>query len=119
MPLVIENLRKFWCCLLDENGLDIPLTEVGQVNVFGESPIHIAAWKGTPEDILWLLENGADINQRGEFGMSPLHYAYMGKKEKNIEILLRAGADRNATCDFGLCPHEGRSNKNEQEGQQK
>ena len=94
--------------MVDENGVDIPLTDVNQLNAFDESPVHIAAWRGTPEDILWLLENGANINQRGDFGMSPLHYAYIGKNQKNIETLLKAGADRNAKCDLGLLPHEGR-----------
>ena len=93
---------------MDEDGLDIPLSDVNQVNVLGESPIHIAAWKGDPEDILWLLDNGAEINQRGEFGMTPLHYAYMSGKTENISILLDAGADPNLRCDRGLLPSEGR-----------
>lgn len=108
MSLVLENLRQHWWCLTDDECIDIPLTVVNQLNLFGESPIHIAAWKGTPQDILWLLNNGANLSQRGEFGMTPLHYAYMGGKRENIEFLLNASADTNALCDFGLLPNEGR-----------
>ena len=108
MSLVLERLQQHWWCITDDNCLDIPLTEVNQLNIFGESPIHIAAWKGCPEDIHWLLDNGANINQPGEFGMTPLHYAYMGGKRENVEALLSAGADPNKTCDYRLLPHEGR-----------
>ncbi|GAA5787286.1 ankyrin repeat domain-containing protein [Chitiniphilus shinanonensis] len=89
---------------MDENGQEIPLAEVNQSNVFGELPIHIAAWKGRPEDIQWLLNNGADVNERGEFGMRPLHYAYMGGRNENIAVLINAGADTNARCDRGALP---------------
>ena len=112
MSIVLENLRKHWLCALDDDALDIPLTDVNQVNELGESPIHIAAWKGRPEDVRWLLENGADINQKGDFGMTPLHYAYMGGKRENIEILLNAGADPSLRCEAGLLPQDGRPNLN-------
>lgn len=111
MSLVLEKLSNYWWGLTDENGLDIPLSDVNQVNVFDESPIHIASWKGDAGDIQWLLNNGADANQRGEFGMTPLHYAYMGGNGENVEVLLKGGADPNLRCDYGLLPHEGRPEK--------
>jgi ankyrin repeat protein len=108
MSVVLQNLEKYWWCQLDEDALDIPLTEVNQLNVFGEAPIHIAAWKGTAKDLKWLLENGADINQRGEYEMTPLHYAYMGGNRENIDFLINAGADQTLRCDFGLLASDGR-----------
>jgi len=107
----LKNLEQFWWSKLDEDANYVPLTDVNQQNALGESPIHIAAWKGSAEDIRWLLENGADINQRGDFEMTPLHYAYMGGKRENIEALLAAGADATLRCDRGLLPHEGRPEK--------
>jgi ankyrin repeat protein len=105
---VLERLQEHWWCQTDEMGYDIPLTEVNQLNVLGEAPIHIAARYGSAEDIRWLLANGADINQRGDFDMTPLHYAYMGGKRENVEALLAAGADPTLRCDHGLLPNEGR-----------
>jgi hypothetical protein len=108
MSAVLKHLAQHWWCERDENGRDIPLTAVNQINVFGEAPIHIAAWKGQPRDLKWLLENGADVNQKGEFGMTPIHYAYMGGKAENVQALLNAGADPSIRCEAGLLPHEGR-----------
>ncbi len=101
---------------MDDDCLDIPLTGINQLNIFGEAPIHIAAWKGTASDVQWLLENGADINQVGEFGMTPLHYAYMGRRAEIIELLLNAGANENALCDRGLRPQDGRTVEFNEEG---
>ncbi|WP_082542008.1 MULTISPECIES: ankyrin repeat domain-containing protein [unclassified Rhizobacter] len=110
MSIVLERLRQHWWALTDDDGLDIPLTTVNQVNILGERPIHIAAWKGEVADIQWLLENGADINARGEYGMTPLHYAYMGGRQENVSALLSAGVDKNLRCDRGLLASDGRPN---------
>ena len=107
--MVLRNLQEHWWCATDDDGVDVPLTKVNQLNVLGESPIHIAAWKGTAQDVQWLLDNGADIHQRGEFGMTPLHYAYMGYKLENVEALLNAGADETLKDDHGLRPAQGRT----------
>jgi uncharacterized protein len=105
---VLEKLREHWWCQTDDLGYDIPLTTVNQVNVLGEAPIHIAARYGSADDVLWLLENGANVNQRGDFDMTPLHYAYMGGNRETIECLLRQGADPNLRCDRGLVASTGR-----------
>lgn len=108
---VLSKLQRHWWPEVDESGHDVPLVSVNQRNVFGERPIHVAAWKGDPEDISWLLENGAEINQLGEFQMTPLHYAYMRGKLDNVEILIERGANRFARCDRGLLPNETRTKK--------
>lgn len=108
MPSVFESLQPYWWSSVDEAGRDIPLTAVHQENALGERPIHIAAWKGEPQDIAWLLDQGAQINQTADFGMTPLHYAWMGGKPDNVALLIERGADRFARCDRGLLAHEGR-----------
>jgi ankyrin repeat protein len=108
VPETLLRLREHWWCALDDRGYDIPLEAVNQLNAIGEAPIHIAAWRGSPEDLKWLIENGADVAQRGDFEMTPLHYAYMGGKRENINALLAFGADPEARCDRGLRPTDGR-----------
>jgi ankyrin repeat protein len=108
VPEPLLRLRVHWWCATDDHDTDIPLRDVHQLNMLGEAPIHIAAWKGTSEDLQWLIEHGADIQQRGEFEMTPLHYAFMGGHRRNIEVLLQAGADPEARCDRGLRPADGR-----------
>lgn len=102
----LQKLQKHWWSQTDDEGRDIPLTDVNQKNILGETPIHIAAWKGDAEDIEWLIKNGANLNERGEFEMTPLHYAYMGGIQHNIALLKKLGADQLAKCDRGLMPHE-------------
>jgi Ankyrin repeats (many copies) len=108
VPATLLRLREHWWCALDDIGHHVPLVAVNQVNALGEAPIHIAAWKGSPADVTWLIENGADISRRGDFGMTPLHYAYMGQQQENTKVLLEAGADPEARCDRGLRPADGR-----------
>jgi ankyrin repeat protein len=106
MSIVFDRLREHWWCLTDDDCLDIPLREVNQKNILGEQPIHIAAWKGSVEDVAWLLANGADVNSIGDLGMTPLHYAYMGNRPENVEVLMAAGADPELRCDRGLLPRQ-------------
>ena len=108
MPSVFDKLQRYWWSSVDAEGLDIPLTAVNQTNALGECPIHVAAWKGEPEDIAWLLAHGAEINQAGDFEMTPLHYAHMGGKPDNVSILIERGANRFARCDRGMLPNQGR-----------
>lgn len=110
MPSVFDRLQRYWWSSVDAEGLDIPLTAVNQTNALGECPIHVAAWKGEPEDIAWLLDHGAEINQAGDFEMTPLHYAHMGGKPDNVSILIERGANRFARCERGMLPDQGRGN---------
>lgn len=106
MLTTLKKLERYWWPLTDDDGLEIPLTKITQKNVFGEMPIHIAAWKGDPEDITFLVGCGANIEEIGEYGMTPLHYAYMGKSKVNVEVLIALGANQFARCEMGLMPHE-------------
>jgi uncharacterized protein len=107
--MIFDRLEPYWWNLTDDNCIDIPLTEVNQVNMLGENPIHIASWRGSPEDVQWLIDNGANLNAVGDLGMTPLHYAYMGGRKDNVNVLLSAGADPNIRCDKGFRPHETQS----------
>lgn len=85
-----------------EKGIDINLHDI-----WGETPLHIAAEK-TPASVALLLQYGAapDVVQ-GE-GRVPLHYVYLNKgpsRFKTVEILSNhAGCPINAQDEVGRTP---------------
>ncbi|OWJ68664.1 ankyrin repeat domain-containing protein [Inquilinus limosus] len=82
----------------------IDLSDVNQVGVFGEMPIHVAASRGRTDEIAALLEDGADVNASGELGNTPLHEAVMQNRFEATKLLLERGADPNRTNEFGGSP---------------
>ncbi len=73
-------------------------------DTLGNTPLHIAAMFGTPNNIAALVSAGADVEARGSFGNTPLHFAAMIGTPDNITALLSAGADVNARNEIGTTP---------------
>ena len=70
-----------------------------------ESAIHRAARTGSVDDLVILLESGADPNTRDSDGWAPLHWATgIGGDEPRTRVLLEAGADPNVATDGGFTP---------------
>ncbi len=57
------------------------------------APIHDAAKDGSAEDVVRLLESGADIDEVDYLAGSPLHIAAVRGKVQIIDVLLGHGAD--------------------------
>ena len=55
----------------------------------GNTALHYAAYKGSPEQILYLLEAGADTNTRNVAGETPADLARRWKKGDNETLLLK------------------------------
>jgi ankyrin repeat protein len=78
----------------------------------GFTPLHIAIQEKRVDVVNFLLENGADPNQKDKYGNSPLwtavYYASRANRtEANIEILrllLDRGADPNQLNNAGRSP---------------
>ena len=77
--------------LLEYSGLT--LDGVNKLSLFGDRPINIAATRGLINEVKVLLDNGADINNRGEHGYTPLHNAVEQSNIATVKFLLEKGAD--------------------------
>jgi len=58
-----------------------------------ETPLHIAAVKGSPETIAALIEAGAETEATVAFGFVALHFAAIEAPLENIQALLEGGAN--------------------------
>ncbi len=69
----------------------------------GWTPLHLAAFFGTPELIDALLDRGASVDARSGNAMAntPLHAAVAGGKTENVAALVKRGADVNAQQNGG------------------
>jgi hypothetical protein len=75
----------------------------------GESPLHMAAKKGSVELVELLLAKGADINAQAWLwhGDTPLHTAAMYGQKDVVELLLARGVDVNIMNNYHETPmHE-------------
>lgn len=66
--------------------------------------LHVAASKGQLRVVKFLLEQGADVNQRSSKGETVLHWAAQGGHRTMIELLFSHGADANAQDGEGFTP---------------
>ncbi len=61
-----------------------------------QSALHVASKAGHPDIVAWLLDNGANIDQKTVVGETPLHLAAANKRVDVIKLLLDRRADVNA-----------------------
>lgn len=72
----------------------------------GHTPLHYAAWFGTPGNITGLIKAGADLDARAGKGLTPLHVAAMFGLPENISAFIEAGADGSLTDELGRTPYD-------------
>jgi ankyrin repeat protein len=71
---------------------------------FGDYPLHIACVRGLTEEVLALIDAGADVNAAGATGNTPLHEAVSQAHAEVIAILLAKGANPLAEDEDGVTP---------------
>lgn len=64
--------------------------------------LHQASMKGSVNTVQSLINEGADVNERGEFGMTPLMAAAKNNNFKVVKKLLENGAEIGAKDNFRL-----------------
>ena len=77
------------------------LNDPNQRGVFGEHPLEVASVRGSLEEMLALIEGGADVNASGELGNTALHEAASQGQKEAVKLLLERGARRDVKNDFG------------------
>ncbi len=62
---------------------------------YGNSPLHIAAYKGRTEIVEFLLSEGAEVNTMSKFGGTALYMASYAGQGEVVDVLIAHGADPN------------------------
>jgi len=93
---VRENSLKALDSLLAE-----PRLNVDALNTDGETPLMLAAIRGSLPAVKALVKRGAAINRKG---WTPLHYACSGPDNGVAAFLIANGAELNARSDNGTTP---------------
>ena len=62
-------------------------------NAHGETPLHQAVLRGSPQLFVLLVNRGADYKMTNKYGETVLHYAVMALKRRVVEMLLDLGVD--------------------------
>jgi len=70
----------------------------------GQTALHYAGWKNTPDLAAALLDAGANINARDSYDRTPLHYAACYARLPMIQLLADRGADLNAKAKGNATP---------------
>lgn len=97
MTRSFEEIRSAY----DDNPDAAPLVDPAARNGEGDTLLHLAAFRGSEDDVRELVALGAVINARGDHGMTALHYAAISGHTDVAECLLSLGADRSLPDDFG------------------
>jgi ankyrin repeat protein len=102
-PLHYAVARRNWYAvkLLLEYGAEVDEELAEALRL---TPLHLAALRGSAEEVERLLKSGADLNVRDVFGRTPLHYASARNHKAAAELLLKHGADPNAKDESGETP---------------
>ncbi|KAK5817147.1 uncharacterized protein LOC108470643 [Gossypium arboreum] len=92
--------------LLDWQGSE--KAELEAKNMYGETPLHMAAKNGCSEAARLLLAHGAFIEAKANNGMTPLHLAVWhsirSDNHATVKTLLEYNADCSAEDDEGMTP---------------
>lgn len=79
----------------------LPITSVHDVGTMDETLLNLAVINQAREDVLLLIQHGADVNKQGEMGFTPVQNACFNGNVAILEILLANGAKPNIKNELG------------------
>ncbi|XP_046566293.1 alpha-latrocrustotoxin-Lt1a-like [Haliotis rubra] len=77
---------------------------VNKINLYKQTPLHVAAAAGNADSVEFLIRAGARINDQGDFNMTPLHMAMMVGHAECITHLIEANASLGIRDEFQTLP---------------
>ena len=83
---------------------DMPSLGINQHGRFESCPLHIAATRGSAEEVQALLQGGADVRAIGDMGNLALHDAIDAASLPCIQLLLEAGSPLDVRNEFDQTP---------------
>ena len=79
----------------------LSITFVHDVGTMDETLLNLAVINQAREDVLLLIQHGADVNKQGEMGFTPVQNACFNGNVAILEILLANGAKPNIKNELG------------------
>ena len=77
---------------------------VSAKNRYGETPLHMAAFRGHKDIVELLIAKGANVNAKEKNSATALHFAAQEGHKDIVELLIAKGADVNAKTIKGQTP---------------
>ena len=77
------------------------IASVHDVGTMDETLLNLAVINQAREDVLLLIQHGADVNKQGEMGFTPVQNACFNGNVAILEILLAKGANPNIKNELG------------------
>lgn len=110
IQLDMLNLKPLhYVCTRDADRVDFAehLLETGanmNASYMGNKPIHIASTKEHPKLIQYLIQKGANYNEKSSDGNTPLSISAERGLVENVRVLLQNGVDVNEKSSDGYTP---------------
>lgn len=98
----LKHILRKYECMPHFDG--IKLVSADQKGIDEQSPLHIACYNGSYDDVVVMLKSDVDINVRGDIGCTPLHEAVSNGHEEVVKLLLDHGAITSIKNDYGDTP---------------